>query len=516
VAREATASFIHELRLLPTPAQSKVLDVRLNISRQIYNACLGEALKRLRLVRQSKEYTRALKLPKKVKGSTGKLILNKERSELFKASNIKYRFREYDLHAFVKYQKTLWITDHVDSHTAQKLATRAFKAVQEYAIGKRGKPRFRGANRFASVEGKSNAAGIRWDQGRIKWLKGVEIKAKFDLKDKHGLEAYALSCRTKYVRLVRRVIKGNAIWYAQLVQEGTPYIKGKNTISKATVGLDIGPSTIAVVGEEGASLQAFCPEVDDYAPQIKQLQRHIARSMRLNNPANYAADRFIKNANGKLIKKQGKSKKGCTKWHKSNKYLQLQAQLAELSRKMASARKASQGKLANNILKQGRIIKTEKLSYKGFQKNFGKSIGKRAPGLLLEILRRKAANAGGEVIEFNTRTTALSQSCQCGNRKKKALKDRWHECHSCGIKAQRDLYSAYLACFVQDNRLDAIQAQGAWTGVGILLEQAVSNLKETTTSKTCLASFGLNQRQSCLSVKEESMHTSALNVVAIA
>ena len=79
-----------------------------------------------------------------------------------------------------------------------------------------------------------------------------------------------------------------------------------------------------------------------------------------------------------------------------------------------------------------------------------------------------------------------------------------------------DLYSAYLACFVQDNELDTSQAQAAWTGVGILLEQVVSTLKETTTSKTYLASFGLNQSQSCLSVKEESMHTSALNVVAIA
>ncbi|NQZ52543.1 MAG: hypothetical protein HRT95_20965 [Moritella sp.] len=120
--------------------------------------------------------------------------------------------------------------------------------------------------------------------------------------------------------------------------------------------------------------------------------------MRLNNPSNYGADRFIENVNGTLIKKQGKSKKGCTKWHKSNKYLQLQAQIAELNRKIASARKASQGKLANNILKHGRIIKTEKLSYRGYQNNFGKSINKRAPGLLLEILRRKAANAGGGVI----------------------------------------------------------------------------------------------------------------------
>jgi len=83
------------------------------------------------------------------------------------------------------------------------------------------------------------------------------------------------------------------------------------------------------------------------------------------------------------------------------------------------------------------------------------------------------------------------------------------------IQAQRDLYSAYLACFVQDNKLDRSQAINAWPGVGILLEQAVSSLNETTTSRTRLASFGLGQRQSCLSVKKESTTDEAMDVVAV-
>ena len=38
------------------------------------------------------------------------------------------------------------------------------------------------------------------------------------------------------------------------------------------------------------------------------------------------------------------------------------------------------------------------------------------------------ANAGGEVIKFNARITALSQSFQCGNKQKKMLNNRWHYC----------------------------------------------------------------------------------------
>jgi len=47
-----------------------------------------------------------------------------------------------------------------------------------------------------------------------------------------------------------------------LVLSGVPKIKAKNVIGCEAVGLDIGPSTIAVVGDTDAYLLEFCPEVD--------------------------------------------------------------------------------------------------------------------------------------------------------------------------------------------------------------------------------------------------------------
>ena len=79
------------------------------------------------------------------------------------------------------------------------------------------------------------------------------------------------------------------------------------------------------------------------------------------------------------------------------RYIALKNEVAELQRKMAAQRKSSHGQLANNILAIGVEIKTEHLSYKSLQKNFG---------LFIERLRYKAENAVGQVIEFNTRTTA--------------------------------------------------------------------------------------------------------------
>ena len=511
------SSFVHELKLKLDPKQESILNVRLNISRQVYNACLGEGLKRLNLMRDSKDWQRACKMPPKIKGQKNSLVVNKERQELFKTARQKHDFSEYALHRYTTHlRRSQYISDHVDSQTAQKIASRAFNAIMQYTIAKRGKPRFKSYHRFSSVEGKSNHSGIRWVDGKIKWGKNFECGVYFDFKDKHGLECYALSCKTKYVRLVKRSIKGTAVWYAQLIQEGTPYIKGKNKLGSEVVGLDIGPSSIAVVSKKDAWLQAFCPEVNEPSKKIKALQRKMSRSLRMSNPQNYEEDRWVVNANGKKILKKGKVKKGFLKWERSKKYQSARFEVAETHRKMAATRKRSHGELANKILASGTTIKTEHLSYKAWQKIYGKSIGKRAPGLLMEILRRKAANAGGEVIEFNTRTTALSQSCQCGSRKKKALKERWHDCQSCGLIVQRDLYSAFLATFVYENKLDICQAQDAWPGADTLLEQAISSLIETTTSETRLASFGLGQRLRRLPVKEESVSSEALGVVTTA
>tara|TARA_B110000879_G_C11153784_1_gene505881 strand:+ start:832 stop:2385 length:1554 start_codon:yes stop_codon:yes gene_type:complete len=512
-----TPTFIHEFRLKTDPHLLSILDKRLNIARQIYNACLSEALKRLKIMRESKLYQKACKMPKKIKNNKNKDIKNKDKNEYFNEARKKYKFREYDLHSYVTYlRKEEYLSKHIDSSTGQKLATRAFNAVFQYAIGKRGRPRFRVASRFSSIEGKSNVSGIRWRDGKIQWGKDFECSVYHDLKDKHGLEYYALSKKTKYVRIVKKEVKGDKVWYAQLIKAGLPYQKIKNKLSSSTVGLDIGPSTIAIVGSEKAHLQAFCPEVNDCSKRIKLTQKKMSRSLRLNNPNNFESDKIIINSNGNKIKKKGKVKKGAVKWVRSKNYIFLRKETSELQRKMAATRKTSHCELANKILSMGTEIKTENLSYKGFQKNFGKSVGKRAPGLLVELLRRKAANAGGKVIEFNTRTTALSQTCQCGSKKKKTLKERWHKCCDCGVNAQRDLYSAYLARFVRDNQLDSSQALNAWPGAGILLEQALSNLEKTTISKNYLASFGLRQRQSCLSAKKESVTNKALDVVATA
>ncbi len=151
-------SFVHELQLVLTPKEIKILDKRLDIARQIYNACLVEVLRHLKHMRESTLYAQALKNPKQTQA----------RTELFNQAAKEYQFREYDFHRYVKMLcKGTWLAQHIDASTAQAIATRAFKTALKYALGKSGRPRFKNKNNFSSIQGKSNNTGIRWRDGRV-------------------------------------------------------------------------------------------------------------------------------------------------------------------------------------------------------------------------------------------------------------------------------------------------------------------------------------------------------------
>lgn len=475
-------SFIHELMLRVYPHDEKELDLSLEMSCFIYNAVINEGLKRIQLIKQSKVYQEAKK--------------SKDKQSYNKARKL-YKFSDYDLQKFaIKSKNNCFIKDHLKTHIAQKVATRAYLALDKYLKGKGGKPRFKNKNSFSSFEGKSNITGIIFKDNKIRY-NNLVLRPIFNKKDE--LEAHALTCRVKYVRLVRKIIKGKKFWFAQLILEGKPFVKQKNKSKDEIVGLDIGPSTIAVYQDSYSFLDSFCSELEPYHLQQKKLQRKMDRSLRSMNPDNYNED--------KTIKKEAKT------WKKSKSYKKSQKILSEVYRKLKVARKRLHGKLANKIIRLGNIIKTEKLSYKSFQKTFGRSIGFRAPSMFLQILKHKAANAGGLVEEFDTKTTCLSQICHnCLKKEKKSLKIRWHNC-LCGIEAQRDLYSAFLARHVKENKLDIVESQKDWPGANILLEQAISRLKETANEKQMLFSFGLDQRKSCSPVKDGSIANNLKDVV---
>jgi transposase len=482
-----TDTFTHENQLKTTPHVEAILDVRMEASRNLCNACLQELLWRFDLMQELKAYRAARILPK-----------GEPRNEAFNACQHDHGFLEYALHFFAaKTCKACWIADHIDSLTIRKTATRAFDAVIQYMFGKRGRTRYKRKGWFTSVEGKSNSAGVRWRDRKVLWS-GLTLMPIFDSKDKHGVEAHALSCLVKCRRLVKRTINGKVRWSEQLVLRGMPHQKTKNVTSGNTCGLDIGPSIIAAVSNEGAFLAQFCEEVVHPWKEISREQRAQDRSRRATKPDNYKED--------------GTIKKGTRKWHRSNRYKKRQKRIAQCQRALAAARKKQHGEMCNNVLSFGKVIKTEKLSYKSFHKNFGHSVTVRAPGMFIKELTRKTENAGRSVEEISTRKTKLPQSCICGSVVKKPLKQRHHAC-SCCVEAQRDLFLAHLARHSSNNALDISQAKVAWPAAEPLQRRAMSRITETASRGPQPASFSISRRQSCSPVENGSITIKTLELL---
>lgn len=475
--REKTPSFILELALVVSPKEEKELLSRFESARNIYNALLGEAIKKVRLIKQSKLFQKAKKISK------GSKKRSKERAMLFQMARDTYNFSDYSLQAYsVELRHKL--ANNLDVHTVQKLAKRAYNASDKVLYGTAKKVRFKSYNQLGSVESKNNEAGIRWRKNRVEW-NGLSLKSLIYVDD--VVVKYGLQKRVKYCRIVRKSIRGNNRFYVQLVLEGKPLIKEKNKLGNGVVGIDIGTSSVAAVAVRNeevveAILVELCKELKSKEKAIRRLQQTIDRQRKQSNSNNYLPN--------------GKPKKGRSKWKKSNRQKKNEKALRELHRTTADHRKSLQGNLINKIIGMGNKFKTEDVSGKWLQKKFGKSVGTRAPGMLISGVERKAVSAGGSFMRFSTWQTALSQRCICGKRKKKPLSERVHEC-DCKYKVcvQRDLLSGYEACFVEEVSegkyvFQANQAAKVWTSADALLQAAWKTAVQSANGKTCLSAFG--------------------------
>lgn len=473
--RSTTPTFLLELPLRVDAGQARRLRAHFEAARCLYNALLGEAMKRLRAMRADPAWQEARAIP---------LVQKQERKEAFARLRQVYGFSEFALYHFTKEANCTWIADHIDALMAQALADRAYQAANRVCLGQAKNVRFKSKGRgLDTVENKWNRSGMRFllqppekgDQGWLLW-RGDLLPALIDWHDPvvhHGLRH-----RIKYARLVRRKASSPKAqgadsegyrYYVQLALEGTPYQKKKHTVGTDVIGLDLGPSTIAIVPQEGeAQLLPFCEELQPDARAKRRLQRKLDRQRRANNPENYDEKGRIK-----------KHSKRRLAWKHSKGYLATRRRLAAKERKLAAHRKSLHGRLVHQIIRHGNTIRTEKLSYKAWQKQYGKSVGRNAPGMFLEQLRRTVASTGGILSEFPTTTTKLSQYCHgCGRYIKKPLSQRWHSC-PCGIgPVQRDLYPAWLAAHLRPADTIPSIAHEEWEGADLRLRAAIEVLRE--------------------------------------
>jgi len=294
-SKPKTPTFLLELPLVAEAGQAARVGAHLEVGRQCYNAILSAGQQRLRRMRADPAWQAARAIPRTQK---------QERKTAFAALRERYGFSEYAFHELARKLRVAWLANHLDAVLAQTLASRAYRALNRVCVGKAKRVRFKSRGRgLSSIENKRSDTGLRFvfeprtdgrSQGCLLWHDD-RLPALINWDD--PVVAHGLSHEIKYARLVRRKASSPRAqgadtqgyrYYVQLALSGLPFQKPKHTAGMDTVGLDLGPSSIAIVPQQAeAHLEPLCAELRPDARAIRRLQRKMNRQRRAANPEHY-------------------------------------------------------------------------------------------------------------------------------------------------------------------------------------------------------------------------------------
>src|SRR5258708_2772998 len=286
--KEKTPTFLLELPLVADAGQAARLGSHLEVGRQFYNAVLSTGQRRLRRMRADPAWQAARTIPRTRK---------QERKAAFSALRERYGFSEYAFHELARKLRVAWLAEHLDTVLAQTLASRAYRALNRVCLGKARRVRFKSKSRgLDSIENKRNDTGMRFvlqpgaagrPQGYLLWHDD-QLAALIDWDD--PVVAHGLAHEIKYARLVRRrtsspraqgADREGERYCVQLVLTGLPHHKPKHAVGSDTIGLDLGPASLAIVPREAeARLVPLCAELRPDARAIRRLQRRMERQRR--------------------------------------------------------------------------------------------------------------------------------------------------------------------------------------------------------------------------------------------
>lgn len=437
-----TPSYSLKLRLLTSEEDEKVLDKRFRIATHIQNVMAKEARRRLNNLFRDRDYKELIFNIRK----NGKWT--KDEKKALQAFYTKYGLSEYSFHEYVDAEQKQF-SKNIDSSTRQKEATKVWKSVQKFLFSNGKAVHAKSHWCKFSIEGKSNAAGIRYRDGLVEW-KGLNIPVRIRKRD-HYAKVCLKSGKIKYCRIKRSWHNHRWRYYVELVMEGLPPMKERK-MGKGRVGIDIGTSTIAAVSEADMVFKELNDGIESIDAEIRRLSRKLDRQRRANNPGNY-------NANG-TIKRDSKTFHKV--WKKSKRQRVTEDKIRECYAKRSAKLSQFQDDLANEIVSMGDEIVIETMNFQALQKRakkteksdktgkykkkkrFGKSISIHAPSSLIRKIKTRLAYHKGNLVEVDAyRMKASQMNHITGEYMSSDLNNRWKELVP-GTLVQRDLYSAFL------------------------------------------------------------------------
>ena len=483
--------FVLELPLQVEKYQADILNKRYEQLRQLYNYVQGKLLRQYRYFEQMKEY-QACKTIKEERDFFKSHPF--QITEILKGSKTPFTvsFDEYSIKGFVEKlaQKPvgsnmtyadLGFTTYILDHLGASIWAAWDKKLYDFKAKRISFKKYGELDSFSSrrkvVGGKVYFSGmeLHFDTMELaikmngKQGKNAEfITLKMLHNPKHAdYEMWALKGgvdSVKVVKVVRRLVRSQYKYYVQLTVEGEKPQKGR-TLGKGNVGIDLGPTTVAVSGEHIVSIDKLASKCDNIQEEITRLSRKIDRSRRANNPQNFNEDGTIKRGI-KLV------------WNDSKRYKELRRELAELRRKQAAIRKQQHIDRANALLKEGDTFIVENNQISGWttraketkvsektgkiqkKKRFGKSVANHAPSMFVSILENKVKSLGGRFERVSTQNAASQYDFTTDTFKTGEEKHKLNEraiTLSNGDTHQRDMLAAFNLQHLKYDEKDAKQ-----------------------------------------------------------
>ncbi len=259
------------------------------------------------------------------------------------------------------------------------------------AGGAPGYPRFKGRDRFDSIEYKEHGTGIRLTGNRLYVQHVGTIRVKVHRPHQGTIKTATLKHEA-----------GN--WFVILSCDlGDVKVE---TNGLPSVGVDVGLEHFLTTsdGEHVANPRFLKAEL----PELRRRSRALSRK-----------------------KKGGKNRR------------KSRVQVARLHARVANVRREFHHQTALKLVRRFGLVAVERLNVQGMLRNhrLARSIADAAWSAFLLLLRAKAESAGCAVVEVDCRGT--SQECSgCGAEVRKDLSVRTHECPHCGLVLQRDVNAA--------------------------------------------------------------------------
>ena len=428
--------FVVKLPLKTEMWQEHILDRRYEYCREIYNNMRKKMLRILFYYQKFPEW-------KEIEECTDYKKKNKLFNNFIKKYNLP--FSEFSFKSFVGKFNARYSKYGINSYILQDIARNLWRSFEYFFYGKGCKISYKEKDTLNSYSilknNKGYFIGMKYDLVKsiitinINGRKGKEGKYMtipfiINPKSEYEMHCFAPNNEIRTISIQREFIRGRWKYYISFTIKGKKPNKGRH-LGKGNVGIDMGPSTIAISSNEKIYLDELGKGIQTIDKELRILSRKMDRSKRQNNPLQY-------NENG-TIKRYSKGER--PKWVYSKNYIKLKNKLKENYRRRAALLKLSHINLANEVLTYGdnfivennpvaswckkakEITKNENGKFKK-KKRFGKSVQNHAPSMFIEILKNKVNSLGGTLNKIDIKNGASQFDFTNGEKTKHELKER--------------------------------------------------------------------------------------------